>query len=356
MNRYFKKYFNDKLIFLLIFLFITSRILYYYLGIRFEFFQSYWQILPLDLLKNDLLKTLFFNFSQPPLLNFLLGVGLKIGNHILFLHLFFMIMGLIAFINFYKILLYFTSCKFSFFLTLILMIMPLTILWENHGYKDYLTMCFLINCIFYSLKIIDKNYYKQYFFLSINLILISILRETFHYFWVLIFILFEFLLNKRLKKTIFLFLITAFFILPFYIKNLIIFNKFQIAGWMYENLTQKTLYIQQMKNGEHLLLKKFCKKFGMTYSCTAFDLKSLVFLVNKLNIPFIKIASGEITSIDLLEYAARQEKMILLSTGMATYEDIKNALTLVKSLSNKKLFAFKNQSTLGTNIGALPIF
>ena len=109
MNRYFKKYFNDKLIFLLIFLFITSRILYYYLGIRFEFFQSYWQILPLDLLKNDLLKTLFFNFSQPPLLNFLLGVGLKIGNHILFLHLFFMIMGLIAFINFYKFLFYFTS-------------------------------------------------------------------------------------------------------------------------------------------------------------------------------------------------------------------------------------------------------
>jgi hypothetical protein len=260
MNRYFKKYFNDKLIFLLIFLFITSRILYYYLGIRFEFFQSYWQILPLDLLKNDLLKTLFFNFSQPPLLNFLLGVGLKIGNHILFLHLFFMIMGLIAFINFYKILLYFTSYKFSFFLTLILMIMPLTILWENHGYKDYLTMCFLINCIFYSLKIIDKNYYKQYFFLSINLILISILRETFHYFWVLIFVLFEFLMNKRLKKTIFLFLITAFFILPFYIKNLIIFNKFQIAGWMYENLTQKTLYIQQMKNGEHLLLKKLIFK------------------------------------------------------------------------------------------------
>ena len=282
---------NKNFVFVLIIAFILSRILYYYFGVRFEFFPSYWQILPLDLLKNDLLKTLFYNFSQPPLLNFLVGLGLKIGNHILFLHLFYLIMGLIAFVNFYRILLYFNSAKFSFFLTLILMIMPLTILWENHGYKDYLTMCFLINCIFYSLKLIDKNYYKQYFFLSINLILISILRETFHYFWVLIFIIFEFFLNKRLKKTIFLFLTTAIFILPFYIKNLIIFNKFQIAGWMYENLTQKTLYVQQMKNGEHLFLKKLIFKDDFHFNSFISQLSDLqentfqspLYYIDKLN-------------------------------------------------------------------------
>jgi len=93
----------------------------------------------------------------------------------------------------------------------------------------------------------------------------------------------------------------------------------------------------QLTMKQHLLLKKFCKKFGMTYSCTAFDLKSLVFLVNKLNIPFIKIASGEITSIDLLEYAARQEKKILLSTGMATYEEIKNALKILQKYKKKEI-------------------
>ena len=260
MNTLFKRIFFSRYIFLIILFFIFSRILYYQFGIRFEFFPSYWQILPLDLLENDLFKTIFYNFSQPPLLNTLVGIGLKIGNHNLFLHFTFMIFGMIAFINFYRIMLYFNSSKVSFFITLVLMIMPLTILWENHGYKDYLTMCFLINCIFYSLMVNKTNSYTDYFFLSFNLILLATLRETFHYIWILIFIFFEFLCNRRIKKTILLLILTSLFVLTFYIKNLIIFNKFQIAGWMYENLTQKTLYVQQMKKGEHDFLKKMIFK------------------------------------------------------------------------------------------------
>jgi N,N'-diacetyllegionaminate synthase len=93
----------------------------------------------------------------------------------------------------------------------------------------------------------------------------------------------------------------------------------------------------QLTKDEHLKLNMICKKYGKSYACTAFDLESLKFLVNTINIPFIKIPSGEITSIDLLEYAAKQNKQILLSTGMSTYNDIENALKILKKYKNKKI-------------------
>lgn len=93
----------------------------------------------------------------------------------------------------------------------------------------------------------------------------------------------------------------------------------------------------QLTKDEHLKLNMICKKYGKSYACTAFDLESLKFLVKKINIPFIKIPSGEITSIDILEYAAKQKKKILLSTGMSTYNDVENALKILKKYKNNKI-------------------
>ena len=93
----------------------------------------------------------------------------------------------------------------------------------------------------------------------------------------------------------------------------------------------------QLTKDEHLKLNMICKKYGKSYACTAFDLESLKFLVKKINIPFIKIPSGEITSIDILEYAAKQKKQILLSTGMSTYNDVENALKILKKYKNNKI-------------------
>ena len=258
------KIFNIKkisnFVFLLIITFILSRFLYYVAGIRFEVMMSAWQFFPIQFYESDLLSSIYYSIYQPPLLNLLIGIGIKLGQLSIFLHMIYLFLGLIAFINFYKILNCFLSQKNSFLISAILMVMPLTILWENHGYKDYLTMCLFINIFYYSLLVINKDSYKNYFFLGINLILIGLLRETFHYFWLLFLLIFIFYCNKNLKKTFFLFLITSFFVLPFYLKNYLVFGKFQIAGLMYENLTQKTLYTQQMKNGEHRLLKKIIFK------------------------------------------------------------------------------------------------
>jgi len=82
----------------------------------------------------------------------------------------------------------------------------------------------------------------------------------------------------------------------------------------------------QLSRDEHIVLYEACRAIGARYACTAFDLASLQFLDRTFDLPFFKVASGELLSIDMLEYMAARDRPILLSTGMATYDEIGSAL------------------------------
>ena len=88
--------------------------------------------------------------------------------------------------------------------------------------------------------------------------------------------------------------------------------------------------LNQLSRSEHVILFKECKKYNVEYICTAFDLESLRFLNEELNISRFKIASGEILSLDLLDYMRNSDKPILLSTGMATIDEIRTAVDIFK--------------------------
>lgn len=76
-------------------------------------------------------------------------------------------------------------------------------------------------------------------------------------------------------------------------------------------------------------LAAYCKKKEILFLSTAFDLESLRFLDEKLNVPLFKIPSGEITNGPLMLNAAKTQKDIILSTGMSTIVDIENALAII---------------------------
>lgn len=76
-------------------------------------------------------------------------------------------------------------------------------------------------------------------------------------------------------------------------------------------------------------LSEYCKKKNISFLSTAFDLPSLRFLIDELNIPVVKIPSGDILNGPLLLAAARAKKPILLSTGMCNLGDIENALSVI---------------------------
>lgn len=86
----------------------------------------------------------------------------------------------------------------------------------------------------------------------------------------------------------------------------------------------------------HLELNKYCKYSGIQFLSTAFDLASID-LLNDLNIPLFKIPSGEITNLPYLRHIGSLGKPIIMSTGMATLDDIREALDiLIKAGAEKK--------------------
>ncbi len=79
----------------------------------------------------------------------------------------------------------------------------------------------------------------------------------------------------------------------------------------------------------HRALVARCRQRGIAFLSTPFDLESLELLADELDVPAIKIGSGDLTNGPLLHAAARTGKPLMLSTGMATLEEIEAALALV---------------------------
>ena len=81
-------------------------------------------------------------------------------------------------------------------------------------------------------------------------------------------------------------------------------------------------------------LIKILEKNKVNWFASAFDKKSVDFL-EKLKCKAYKIASPEITDINLIEYIAKKNKPIILSTGMSDIKDINLALSIVKKYHKK---------------------
>ena len=76
----------------------------------------------------------------------------------------------------------------------------------------------------------------------------------------------------------------------------------------------------------HYELIKYCQEKKIEFLSTAFDIESLDFLVNQLKLKTLKISSGEITNGPLLLAHAETGCDIILSTGMSTLLEVKDAL------------------------------
>ncbi len=79
---------------------------------------------------------------------------------------------------------------------------------------------------------------------------------------------------------------------------------------------------------DHEVLIAHCKEKGIRFFSTAFDLESLAFL-DRLGMDCYKIPSGELTNYPYLCAVAGLHKPVILSTGMATLEEIREAVEVL---------------------------
>lgn len=85
----------------------------------------------------------------------------------------------------------------------------------------------------------------------------------------------------------------------------------------------------ELSPAQHLELVDYCKEKGIKFFSTAFDLESIDFL-SSLHLGLWKIPSGEITNYPYLKTIAQKKEPVILSTGMSTMAEIKDAIQVLK--------------------------
>ena len=85
-----------------------------------------------------------------------------------------------------------------------------------------------------------------------------------------------------------------------------------------------------LREDQHFELNQYCKQIGITFCSTPFSDREVAILV-ECDVPFIKVASMDITNPILLQTVARTKKPVILSTGMATLGEIESAVKILEN-------------------------
>ena len=116
---------------------------------------------------------------------------------------------------------------------------------------------------------------------------------------------------------------------------------FRIKGGLWNGYKLYDLYKEAYMPWEwQSVIKSECDKLGLDFLSTPFDKSSVDFL-EKLDIKFYKIASFELVDIPLIEYTASKGKPMIMSCGMASEEEIQQALNACYSVGNKQIVLLK---------------
>ena len=83
-------------------------------------------------------------------------------------------------------------------------------------------------------------------------------------------------------------------------------------------------------------LDNHCRQRGLLFMSTPFDEESVDFLAG-LDVPVLKIPSGEITNLPFLAYVARKGKPMIVSTGMCTLEEVETAVRVLRDAGNSDM-------------------
>lgn len=122
--------------------------------------------------------------------------------------------------------------------------------------------------------------------------------------------------------------------------------KFQ--SWSKETLYSKTYYDENpiakrfvsrfsLKEDQLKELAKYCKECGVDFASTPYSNREAEFLVKECQVPFVKISSMELNNYPFLEFIAKLNTAIVLSTGMGDIEEIKKAVEIMEQAGNTQI-------------------
>ena len=90
----------------------------------------------------------------------------------------------------------------------------------------------------------------------------------------------------------------------------------------------------ELGHHEYKEIQSYAASRGLEFFATAFDIPSVDFL-EKVGVPFYKVASGSVTNLELLRYIARTGKPVIMSFGGCSWEDIQRAVDAVAPINSQ---------------------
>lgn len=116
----------------------------------------------------------------------------------------------------------------------------------------------------------------------------------------------------------------------------------KMADYQKANLGKETSQFEMLKKLELTFedfrqLQAYCDAKGILFLSTPFDEESLDFLVDDLQIPYIKISSGDLTNFPFLYQIAKKNKPIIISTGMATMAEVEKSVSWLRQHTDSEV-------------------
>jgi len=134
----------------------------------------------------------------------------------------------------------------------------------------------------------------------------------------------------------------------------IIIPKSPKANYLKRTTNAKNSFFEILKKLElskkdHIQLIKFCKKVGIIFFSTPYDHESAD-LLEDLDVPFYKIASTDLTNLPLLAHIAKKRKPMVISTGMSTLKEVKEAINICRKATNNNIILLQCTANYPTRV------
>jgi len=100
-----------------------------------------------------------------------------------------------------------------------------------------------------------------------------------------------------------------------------------------------------ISENELLDMKKFADEIGIDCTSTPFNKKEADFLVDKMDTPYIKVASMDLNNYPFLAYLAKKGKPVVISTGLSELYEIDKAVKTIENAGNNQIVILHCVST-----------
>ena len=229
--------------------FLSSRIIYFCLGVRFDAtpMPTHYQYLDTLLLRDNLLQSVYYMHIQPPLFNLLLGVMLKLfpSHWPLAFNGVYLFMGLVLSIVLYQTIRELgVSSGIASWLTIIFVASPACVLYENYLFYTYPTTLLLAASALCLHRAMARPTVLNAHLFFLLLAAIALTRSLFHILWFAFFALAVILLQRQHFRRLAVAAAVPFALVLFwYARNLCLFGEFNSSSFLGMSLSKMTTFM-----------------------------------------------------------------------------------------------------------------